>query len=584
MATNEATIKVRVDDSDVKKLNESLDEVSGSTGSAGNAASGMGSKLRVAGAAAAGVGVAVAAMGATLSAVAETIETFGEKGLEALENIAMGSEQAMSSFEALENATRNVRGEAMLAMQGFNSAEEAARELAMRNEELASLTESRLGRAFLRATGFVQNFREEVGNFVISYVAGLSNAGSETESFAQQLRLAFAAETGGETLAQFAERLGAVNEEAEALREIEDIQRRIATELANQALQREELQQVIAGQYENEEQALEAFTQSFLMQIQTLDGAQREFFLRFGEEGEALYNFIIEKEQELQDARMESLGQLADSNEYLREQLRLIQRITGIDLGIEEAAEPAARRTGGGGRRGRTGPEDKDPAAIRLAQQMAEKQREFAEAERQRLQQQDEEEKLRQARRIEGANKLAEAQQAQREAEREAQLRFIEEQRMAAEEERRILQERMETQRKYTEAFTTLYGNTADLILSLEGGTQKKRLRSFKKTLGQQLVAEGRALAARGIGRAAAGDFLAGGAMAAAATGMIALGKKFGAGGGGGKQRGAAPREGTAQQTVIFNQQTSFGFVGDRRAATREIEEINRRTLERGLS
>ena len=583
MATNEATIKVKVDDSDVKKLNESLDGVSGSTEGAGNAASGMGSKLRLAGAAAAGVGVAVAAMGATLSAVAETIETFGEKGLEALENIAMGSEQAMSSFEALENATRNVRGEAMLAMQGFNSAEEAARELAMRNEELASLTENRLGRAFLRVTGFVQNFREEAGNAIISYVANLSNASSETESFAQQLRLAFAAETGGETLAQFAERLGAVNEEAETLRQIEDIQRRVAAELANQALQREELQQVIADQYENEEQALEAFTQNFLTQITTLDGAQREFFLRFGEEGEALYNFIIEKEQELQDARMESLGQLADSNEYLREQLRLIQRITGIDLGIEEAAEPAARRTAGGGRR-RTGPEDKDPAAIRLAQQMAEKQREFAEAERQRLQQLDEEEKLRQARRIEGANKLAEAQQAQREAEREAQLRFIEEQRMAAEEERRILQERMETQRKYTEAFTTLYGNTADLILSLEGGTQKKRLRSFKKALGQQLVAEGRALAARGIGRAAAGDFLAGGAMAAAATGMIALGRKFGAGGGGGKQRGAAPREGTAQQTVIFNQQTSFGFVGDRRAATREIEEINRRTLERGLS
>ena len=130
MATNEATIKVKVDDSDVKKLNESLDGVSGSTEGAGNAASGMGSKLRLAGAAAAGVGVAVAAMGATLSAVAETIETFGEKGLEALENIAMGSEQAMSSFEALENATRNVRGEAMLAMQGFNSAEDAARELA----------------------------------------------------------------------------------------------------------------------------------------------------------------------------------------------------------------------------------------------------------------------------------------------------------------------------------------------------------------------------------------------------------------------------------------------------------------------
>jgi len=68
--------------------------------------------------------------------------------------------------------------------------------------------------------------------------------------------------------------------------------------------------------------------------------------------------------------------------------------------------------------------------------------------------------------------------------------------------------------------------------------------------------------------------------------GLIAAGAKFGGSGGGGGGRGggqATPRQAVSTQNVVFNQSTSFGFVGDRRAATREIEDINRASIDRGL-
>jgi hypothetical protein len=70
---------------------------------------------------------------------------------------------------------------------------------------------------------------------------------------------------------------------------------------------------------------------------------------------------------------------------------------------------------------------------------------------------------------------------------------------------------------------------------------------------------------------------------------MIAAGAKLGGGGGGGKGGGAPAAKSTPAaatsntQNITYNQQTQFGFVGDPRAATRQIEELNRKSMDRGL-
>ncbi len=111
----------------------------------------------------------------------------------------------------------------------------------------------------------------------------------------------------------------------------------------------------------------------------------------------------------------------------------------------------------------------------------------------------------------------------------------------------------------------------------------------MKKALGEELVTRGGALIAEGIGNLIALD-PRGALQVAGGTFMIAAGAKIGGGGGGGgRAAGAsstrtAPRETLAPvQNVTFNQSTSFGFVGDRRSATREIEDINRQAISRGL-
>lgn len=89
-----------------------------------------------------------------------------------------------------------------------------------------------------------------------------------------------------------------------------------------------------------------------------------------------------------------------------------------------------------------------------------------------------------------------------------------------------------------------------------------------------------------------------GAAQIAGGVAAIAVGKALGAAGGGGGGRGgrrsgvaapgvarSTPREAVeGGKNVVFNQTTSFGFVGDRRAATREIDDLNRKAVERGLS
>ena len=163
------------------------------------------------------------------------------------------------------------------------------------------------------------------------------------------------------------------------------------------------------------------------------------------------------------------------------------------------------------------------------------------------------------------------------------------EQRLAAQE---AADAAMEAQQKKTIAITqSLAASTQKLALAASAGTAKERKKALKKALGQELLSRGGALIAQGIGNAIALNPI-GALQIAGGASMVAAGAKLGGGGGGGKGGGGAggstarstPAAATTNtQNVTINQSTQFGFVGDRRAATREIEEINRRSMDRGL-
>jgi len=170
------------------------------------------------------------------------------------------------------------------------------------------------------------------------------------------------------------------------------------------------------------------------------------------------------------------------------------------------------------------------------------------------------------------------------------QLRLAEEERLriaeeAAAREAAIAEERAARQRRIGEEIGSQAVNLSNALISAEGKSAKQRRRILKQALGQEMVTKGQALLAEAVPTAIANP-LRGALLAAAGTGLIAAGSKFGGGGGGGGRRGggsATPRQAVSTQNVVFNQSTSFGFVGDRRAATREIEDINRASIDRGL-
>jgi len=170
------------------------------------------------------------------------------------------------------------------------------------------------------------------------------------------------------------------------------------------------------------------------------------------------------------------------------------------------------------------------------------------------------------------------------------QLRLAEEERLriaeeAAEREAQIAEERAAKQRQIGEEIGSQANNLAIALISAEGKSAKERRKILKQALGQEMVTKGQAFLAESIPTAFVNPVRAG-LLAAAGSGLIAAGAKFGGSGGGGGGRGggqATPRQAVSTQNVVFNQSTSFGFVGDRRAATREIEDINRASIDRGL-
>ncbi len=142
-----------------------------------------------------------------------------------------------------------------------------------------------------------------------------------------------------------------------------------------------------------------------------------------------------------------------------------------------------------------------------------------------------------------------------------------------------------EAQAKLTNSVVGGAQSLANALVAVEGKSAKERRQMLKKSLGQELIQRGGALVATGIGNAIALN-PKGALEIAGGVSMIAAGAKLSGGGGGGGRGGArtAPRvEQAPVQNVTFNQNTQFGFVGDRRASSRELEEINKRSVDRGL-
>jgi len=188
----------------------------------------------------------------------------------------------------------------------------------------------------------------------------------------------------------------------------------------------------------------------------------------------------------------------------------------------------------------------------------------------------------------EQATKLAEAQAAalmhRNELRRLADEELLEQQRLAYEAQQALAEENARRQEQIQQRLVGGVTSLNSAILAAEGKSAKERRRALRKALGQEMVIKGQALFAEGAATVIANP-AKGALQIAGGIALQAAGRGFanGGGGGGGGRSNAAPRQAVTNQDITFIQQTQFGFVGDRRAATREIENINREALERGL-
>jgi len=178
----------------------------------------------------------------------------------------------------------------------------------------------------------------------------------------------------------------------------------------------------------------------------------------------------------------------------------------------------------------------------------------------------------------------AAALEQRNEQRRLADEELLEQQRLAYEAQQALAEENARRQEQIQQRLVGGVTSLNSAILAAEGKSAKERRRALRKALGQEMVVKGQALLAEGTATIAANP-VKGGLQIAGGIALQAAGRAFANGGrgGGGGGSNAAPRQAVTNQDVTFIQQTQFGFVGDRRAATREIENINREALERGL-
>jgi len=161
----------------------------------------------------------------------------------------------------------------------------------------------------------------------------------------------------------------------------------------------------------------------------------------------------------------------------------------------------------------------------------------------------------------------------------------LKQERLLSEQLDALEQERLaKTEARQAEA-NRILGSAASRLAAFEGKTAKERKKAALETIADILRAEGQALIGKGVGNLialnpiGAAQIAGGTAMIGAARGISGVGGLGGGGRGGGQ---ATPRQNVqAGSQTIINPTVSFGFVGDRRAAYRDVEEANRRALER---
>ncbi len=585
MSDNSANLRIQVQAGDVEKLRDSLKDLKdeaegtkdglksltdasedsssgldGTSTATSNATSGFASlKGGVQGvvgklgklAGPAGVLAAVGlGMGALINFTREATREMNQGLLDAIEDVSRGSEEATEEFESLENVMRNVRGATDLLKLGYDNLDEAATDATREFIE---------NEAVLRSiNGIVPNVKEKLQRLAVDGYRLLNEEASEanerliqTEVAAtrvaaaiQSLYAAFGAGEGAERDAvDFSAIAG--SETARGLQEVLSTFEQLREETGSMSLD----QGVLNQQYLRSINL--ARERGLITEVQetAIRSLQRNELVLTATQQAA--GAVIEETNILNQRRRDDLAALSqetdnESSSVSRNSDEL-EKNYNLRALIEEQLrkEADALLRLGEIKAGQALKDEVDNNADKLAAIRATELEQLAEFERQRL-----------------AIVQAAQDEQQRQEEAAEALRAS-----------RIL---------------GAQNSIANSLTAVMTADAKKRKDVLKKSLGQELIQRGGALVATGIGNAIALN-PKGALEIAGGVSMIAAGAKLsgGGGGGGGAGRGGArtaPRESAAPVTNNFTTtNASFGFVGDRRAATLELEQFNARATDRGI-
>jgi hypothetical protein len=123
-------------------------------------------------------------------------------------------------------------------------------------------------------------------------------------------------------------------------------------------------------------------------------------------------------------------------------------------------------------------------------------------------------------------------------------------------------------------------GAASVAALASAAGEGKSAADALKAVIGSELINVGTAAIFKGAIKTAGGNPM-GLLEAAAGAAAVAAGTAMGGGGGGASPSVPPSTTPGSNQTTYTN--VSMGFVGDRRAASREVADVNRNAMRRGL-
>lgn len=546
MSTNEANIKITVDDSDLlatdqrlERVEEGLEAVAREARQAGKAFGRVGVAAGGAVAGLVSMELAKRALETATRAATASIEAFAEVNEEAAGYLAATSAELdilkVAFGEALiggENLT-NMTGQLNFVLQSLtdlvNTNQEAFQRLSRTGLQIALNGAISLGQGFIRLAQFATFMKSVIQASAVAFQL----AGAKSDEFAVRLTMGLQDAISGatRTMADFAQTL---------------------LDFAGPML----------GPLGDE-------LQVFVDSIDGVAEAQENYTQTLAEEHAHVVANITRLEGELraaQDSGLETVNDLQTAYDALT-----VTR-EGLNAAIEDGtiamhASSEAESSGGSG----TGSGEPDEEVKLLSDVLAEQA------------------VVRKA----AGFALLEAQRLEQERQLEAQAEFLAAQQMAEEEAfairqasvRRQQAELKELRDKHTAIATDGAKSLQSALLAVSVGTAKQRKAALKKALGQELIQRGGALIAQGIGNAIALNPKGGFEIAGGAS-MVAAGAKLSGGGGG---KGGSPTANTTPPSsttnttnITYNQSTQFGFVGDRRAAIKELEEINQGSQDRG--